>query len=77
MLKDFNLPINYMHPKSAVKIFKKRANFSYKKVQPLKVYTNSIGVKNKRKEYIKKYLPFHKLDIEGEISIMYIDETSF
>ena len=59
------------------KAFKRYTNFTYKRVQRVKVKSNNESNKIKRVEYLKRFLPYHEAEIRGEFDIIFIDEAGF
>ena len=66
-----------MNIHAAKKSFRINSKFSFKKVHKIKQVSNTLWNKLRRKIYVKQFLPYHKLDIEGKIAMLYLDESSF
>ena len=59
------------------KAFKRYTNFTYKRVQRVKVKSNTESNKIKRVEFLKRFLPYHAAENRGEFEIIFIDEAGF
>ena len=57
--------------------FKKRSGFILTKTQRIKMRSNLLANKLKRVDFLKYFLPYHKLQSEGKFEIIFIDETGF
>ena len=59
------------------KAFRRDSNFTFKRIQRVKVKSNTEANKIKRVEYLQRFLPYHKAESNGEFEIIFIDEAGF
>jgi hypothetical protein len=59
------------------KAFKKYSNHTWKRIQRIKIRSNTEKNKRKRMEYLLRFLPYHNAEAEGEVEIIFIDEAGF
>ena len=59
------------------KAFKRYTNYSYKRIQRVKVKSNTAQNKEKRVQYLQRFLPCHLAESRAECEIVFIDEAGF
>jgi hypothetical protein len=59
------------------KAFKRYSGFTYKRVQRIKVKSNTLGNKLKRVQFLQRFLPYHRAEGLGSCEIIFIDEAGF
>ncbi len=59
------------------KAFRKRTDYSYKRIQRVKVQSNTPANKQKRVRFLRRFLPYHQAEAEGRCEIVFIDEAGF
>ena len=62
---------------SGYKAFKKLSSFSYKRIRRVKLVSNTPKNKEKRRLYIQRFLPYHRLESHQKQHIIFIDEVGF
>lgn len=59
------------------KAFKRYSDFTFKRIQRIKVCSNTKANKEKRVQYLQRFLPYHQAESLGKCEIIFIDEAGF
>jgi transposase len=59
------------------KAFKRYSDFTYKRVQRIKIKSNTASNKLKRVQFLQRFLPYHAAEDRGECEIIFLDEAGF
>ena len=59
------------------KAFQRYGNYSYKRIQRVKIKSNTESNKMKRLQFLQNFIPYHRAEGLAKCEIIFIDEAGF